>query len=82
MSTDEPSKTEECQSRLTVGLGWLCYQIVMAWPWQIPSWKWCMWMLSHAGQYATYPCEDCIGMKEHGCYCKNMNAVRPGGPAA
>lgn len=27
-----------------------------------------------------YPCEDCIGMAEHGCYCKAMGAKEPGGP--
>lgn len=29
---------------------------------------------------ADYECEDCIGMKEHGCYCKAMGALQPGGP--
>lgn len=29
-----------------------------------------------------YDCEDCIGMIEHGCYCKAVGAVAPGGPAA
>jgi len=28
-----------------------------------------------------YECEDCIGMREHGCYCQAMGAVCPGGPA-
>ncbi len=28
-----------------------------------------------------YECEDCIGMIEHGCYCKAMGAIAPGGPA-
>lgn len=28
-----------------------------------------------------YECEDCIGMKEHGCYCLTMGALQPGGPA-
>jgi hypothetical protein len=27
-----------------------------------------------------YECEDCIGMKEHGCYCASVDAVAPGGP--
>lgn len=27
-----------------------------------------------------YECENCIGMIEHGCYCKAMGAVAPGGP--
>lgn len=30
----------------------------------------------------SYECEDCIGMKEHGCYCQAMGARKPGGPAA
>jgi hypothetical protein len=29
-----------------------------------------------------YDCEDCIGMCEHGCFCKAMGAVQPGGPTA
>jgi hypothetical protein len=28
-----------------------------------------------------YDCEDCIGMREHGCYCAAMGAAQPGGPA-
>lgn len=28
-----------------------------------------------------FECEDCIGMREHGCYCKAMGASAPGGPA-
>jgi hypothetical protein len=28
----------------------------------------------------TYECEDCIGMREHGCYCQAMGARQPGGP--
>jgi hypothetical protein len=27
-----------------------------------------------------YECENCIGMREHGCYCKAMGARQPGGP--
>lgn len=27
-----------------------------------------------------YECQDCIGMREHGCYCKAMGADQPGGP--
>jgi hypothetical protein len=27
-----------------------------------------------------YECEDCIGMREHGCYCQTMGAREPGGP--
>lgn len=27
-----------------------------------------------------YECENCIGMIEHGCYCKAMGAAGPGGP--
>lgn len=27
-----------------------------------------------------YECENCIGMIEHGCYCRAMGAVAPGGP--
>jgi hypothetical protein len=29
---------------------------------------------------ADYECADCIGMREHGCYCQAMGALRPGGP--
>lgn len=29
-----------------------------------------------------YECENCIGMPEHGCYCKAHGAVGPGGPLA
>lgn len=29
----------------------------------------------------SFECEDCIGMKEHGCYCAAMGATKPGGPA-
>jgi hypothetical protein len=25
-----------------------------------------------------FECEDCIGMREHGCYCKAMGCVAPG----
>lgn len=28
-----------------------------------------------------YECENCIGMIEHGCYCKSMGATAPGGPS-
>lgn len=28
-----------------------------------------------------YVCENCIGMIAHGCYCKTMGALVPGGPA-
>lgn len=28
-----------------------------------------------------YECENCIGMIEHGCYCKSLGAPAPGGPA-
>lgn len=27
-----------------------------------------------------FDCEDCIGMKEHGCFCAAMGATAPGGP--
>lgn len=27
-------------------------------------------------------CEDCIGMKQHGCYCAAHGATKPGGPAS
>lgn len=27
-----------------------------------------------------YKCQDCIGMREHGCYCQNRGALKPGGP--
>lgn len=30
---------------------------------------------------ADYACENCIGMPEHGCYCKAHGAIAPGGPA-
>jgi len=63
-------------------VNWACYKIVMAWTGQMPAAKWFMWMLARAGWYADYQCEDCIGMKDHGCYCKKMNAIQPGGPAA
>ena len=63
-------------------VSWACYKIVMAWTGQMPAAKWFMWMLARAGWYADYQCEDCIGMKDHGCYCKKMNAIQPGGPAA
>lgn len=26
-----------------------------------------------------YECEDCIGMKEHGCFCAAMGSPYPGG---
>lgn len=29
----------------------------------------------------AFECQDCIGMKEHGCYCANMGAKAPGGAA-
>lgn len=29
---------------------------------------------------ADYECQDCIGMKDHGCYCKAHGCVAPGGP--
>jgi hypothetical protein len=29
-----------------------------------------------------FECQDCIGMREHGCYCEAMGAVQPGGPGA
>ncbi len=25
-----------------------------------------------------YPCQDCIGMSQHGCYCQAMGALWPG----
>ena len=28
----------------------------------------------------TFECEDCIGMKEHGCFFFSMGATQPGGP--
>lgn len=27
----------------------------------------------------NYDCEDCIGMKDHGCYCLALGAYLPGG---
>ena len=27
-----------------------------------------------------WECENCLGMLEHGCYCKAVGAVGPGGP--
>jgi hypothetical protein len=33
-------------------------------------------------ELADYECQDCIGMIEHGCYCKAVGAVAPGGPIA
>lgn len=27
-----------------------------------------------------WECEDCIGMREYGCYCMASGAVGPGGP--
>jgi hypothetical protein len=27
--------------------------------------------------YPVYECEDCIGMKEYGCYCSHYEAVAP-----
>lgn len=29
----------------------------------------------------SFECKDCIGMKEHGCYCASMGASEPGGHA-
>lgn len=29
-----------------------------------------------------YACEDCIGMREHGCYCMSQGCVAPGVPPA
>lgn len=31
--------------------------------------------------HAAFECEDCIGMKQHGCYCAAHGAMAPGGPA-
>lgn len=31
---------------------------------------------------ASFECEDCLGMPEHGCYCLAVGAVAPGGPIA
>ncbi len=33
------------------------------------------------GESPAYDCEDCIGMREHGCYCQALGAKQPGGPA-
>lgn len=33
------------------------------------------------GRHA-YECEDCIGMKQHGCFCAAMGARQAGGPGA
>lgn len=30
----------------------------------------------------TYECQDCIGMKEHGCYCASQGCPAPGVPPA
>lgn len=30
---------------------------------------------------AAFECEDCIGMKQHGCYCAAHGATKPGGPS-
>lgn len=27
---------------------------------------------------AAFKCEDCIGVKQHGCYCAAMGATGPG----
>jgi hypothetical protein len=27
-----------------------------------------------------FECQDCLGMKEHGCYCAAVGAIAPGGP--
>lgn len=27
-----------------------------------------------------YECQDCIGMKAHGCYCQAVGAIASGGP--
>lgn len=40
------------------------------------------WMRAAEVVTQNYQCEDCIGMKDHGCYCRSMNAIQPGGPAA
>lgn len=34
----------------------------------------------HEIAYPTYDCEDCIGMKEHGCWCARMGSYCPGTP--
>ena len=34
-------------------LGWFCYQLVMAWPWQWPSGAVAGWILAWAGDYAN-----------------------------
>jgi hypothetical protein len=31
------------------------------------------------GLVMDYECEDCIGMRDHGCYCQAMGATAPGG---
>lgn len=31
-------------------------------------------------ELADFECENCLGMPEHGCYCKALGAVGPGGP--
>lgn len=36
------------------------------------------WLLALA--FPKFPCCNCIGMKEHGCYCEAMGASAPGCP--
>lgn len=38
------------------------------------------WMAAAEIVKQNYQCEDCIGMKDYGCYCKSVGAIQPGGP--
>lgn len=34
------------------------------------------WLYSKA--YPSFDCEDCVGMREYGCYCAAMGSAAPG----
>jgi hypothetical protein len=55
----------------TVGLGGLCDALAA---WARPM----KWLRELA--FPTYDCEDCIGMRDHGCYCSMLDAPAPGMP--
>lgn len=44
-----------------------------------------LWHFMYKRLYPTYKCENCIGMREYGCYCEQQgvySAVVPGiGPS-
>lgn len=40
-------------------------------------WRWIVWPLRDFA-YPHFKCEDCIGMREHGCWCDAMGASAPG----